>query len=109
MKSLIGEQDDPMERQILKDEWYRRVRDEGGKSRIIWSKKKLFLRNLPSHGMNDQFDNKYQRKPANDHRITTAGNNKFFLKFKVNRNAGTDVEIYVVITIIRVKIFSFKT
>mgnify|MGYP000563151265 CR=1 FL=1 len=54
VKQHIGEQDDPIQRQSLKEEWYASSKKEEEKSEAIWDKKKEFFESLPTRMENDQ-------------------------------------------------------
>ena len=65
MKQYIGEQDDPIQRQYLKEEWNTQVSGEEEKSQAIWSKKVEFFENFPTTQSNYQHHRKDRKIPGN--------------------------------------------
>lgn len=74
MKQHIGEQEDPIQRQALKEQWYALIKSEEEKSEAIWEKKKEFFESLPTRIENDQPRGIYQKTTGYSDYNTRKGN-----------------------------------
>ena len=61
IEEIIGQCDDPEQRQIYKELWLLTIKEEEGKSGKIWDKHRQFFENLPNNDQKPRYEN-YKQK-----------------------------------------------